>query len=160
AFLHQLARERRLNRFAGLDAAPGQVPSRHVAVPDQEDAAILIERGAAHAEGHPPSQAGILQEQADGEAHWLSRRATREGPKAGGGATDRRHSYRLSRYSLTQECAMRHRGFTHRNCSAKPAACSGWRIYPTPISVLCRGSDWATWLPSGPLATSIGAAIA
>src|SRR5712675_2899862 len=50
AFLGQLARERREQRLARLDTAPGQMPAAHIGVLNQEDPAVVVDHETAHTE--------------------------------------------------------------------------------------------------------------
>ncbi len=53
ALLGKLARDRRRDRLAHLDAAPGQMPAADVAVPHQEDAPLAIENDGPYADRQP-----------------------------------------------------------------------------------------------------------
>ena len=55
-FLGHLADQRMLAGFARLDAAAGKMPAGRIAVLDQQHAALLVERDAAHAERHRAHQ--------------------------------------------------------------------------------------------------------
>jgi hypothetical protein len=52
AFLAQLARDRLRQRLPCLHAAAGQMPAADIAVPDQENAALIVDHQRAHAERH------------------------------------------------------------------------------------------------------------
>src|SRR5665213_265995 len=60
ALLHQLARERGAQAFAGLDPAAGQMPAADIRMLDQEHAAMPVDHQAEGAEGHaarkPPAE--------------------------------------------------------------------------------------------------------
>src|SRR5204862_3004984 len=62
ALLHQLALERLQRRLARLDPAARQMPTGHIAVLHQEDAAVRVDHDGANAEGQPAGEPPISME--------------------------------------------------------------------------------------------------